>query len=125
MEKLFWLQYLAQEHPTPLSNQLKQLTELHRVAGLAIKDLIVQLWPSEPMPSSYFGLVKRLIDARPRIDAIRRSACIECARMAFARVKMQWAKMKASKLQPQGHLKARITGGRRGISMRSSREPAL
>ena len=49
----------------PLNDQLKQLMELHRVAGLAMKDLIVQLWPAEPIPSSYFGLVKRLVDARP------------------------------------------------------------
>ena len=40
-EKLFWTQYLAPEHPTPLSDQLKQLTELHRGASLAVKDLIV------------------------------------------------------------------------------------
>ena len=32
-EKLFWSQYLAPEHPVPLNNQLKQLTELHRMAG--------------------------------------------------------------------------------------------
>ena len=57
-EKLFWSLYLVPELPTPLSDQLKQVTELHRVAGLAMKDLIVQLWLAEPMPSSYFGLVK-------------------------------------------------------------------
>ena len=32
-EKLFWLQYLAPEHPVPFSDQLKQLVELHRVAN--------------------------------------------------------------------------------------------
>ena len=72
----------------PLNDQLNQLMELHRMAVLAMKDLIVQLWLAEPMPSSYFGLVKRLINALPRIDAVKRSACIEGARMAFARVKM-------------------------------------
>ena len=66
-EKLFWSQYLAPEHPVPLSDQLKQLTELHRVAGLAMKDLIICLWPAEAMPSSHFGLVKRLVDACPRL----------------------------------------------------------
>ena len=35
-EKLFWSQYLKPEHPVPFSNQLKQLTELHRVARLAM-----------------------------------------------------------------------------------------
>ena len=49
----------------PLSDQLKQLVELHKAAELAMKDLIVRLWPAEPMPSSYFGLVKRLVSAYP------------------------------------------------------------
>ena len=40
-EKLFWSQFLAPKHPTPLNDQLKQLMELHRVAGLAMKDLTV------------------------------------------------------------------------------------
>ena len=40
-EKLFWSQYLAPEHPVPFSDQLKQLVELHRVAKLAMKDLII------------------------------------------------------------------------------------
>ena len=44
----------------PLSDQLKQLVELHKAAELAMKDLIVWLWPVEPLPSIYFGLVKRL-----------------------------------------------------------------
>jgi hypothetical protein len=76
--------------------------ELHRVAGLAMKDLIIRLWPAEPIPSSYFGLVRRLIDALPRVDAVKRSACIEGARMAFARVKMHWAKMKATDVATAG-----------------------
>ena len=101
-EKLFWSQFLAPEHPPPLNDQLKQLVELHWMAGSAMKDLIVQLWPAEPIPSSYFGLVKRLVDARPRVDTVKRSACIESARMAFARVKMHWAKMKATKVATAG-----------------------
>ena len=64
--------------------------------GLAMKDVIVQFWPTEPIPSSYFGLVKRLADALPRVEAVKRSACIEGTRMAFAHVKMHWAKMKAT-----------------------------
>ena len=56
-DKLFWMQYLAPNYPVPFSDQLKQLTELHKAAELAMKDLIVWLWPAEPMPSSYFGLV--------------------------------------------------------------------
>ena len=52
-----------------------------------MKEVILRLWPAEPVPSSYFGLVQRLIDVVPRIDAIKRSVCIEGARMAFAHVK--------------------------------------
>ena len=69
---------------------------------MAMKDLIVQLWPAEPMPSSYFGLMKRLVNARPRVDAIKLSACIEGAWMAFAQVKVQWVKMKAIEIATVG-----------------------
>ena len=47
---------------------------------------------------SYFSLVKRLVNDCPRLDAIKRSVCIEGARMAFARVMVQWAKMNVVKL---------------------------
>ena len=60
-----------------------------------MKNVIIRLWPTEPFLNSYFGLVQRLVDAVPRIDAVKRSACIEGARMAFARVKTFWGKMKA------------------------------
>ena len=97
-EKLFWSQYFGPEHPVPFSDQLKQLVELHKAAELAMKNLIVRLWPAEPMPSSYFGLVKRLVSACPRLEVVKRSVCIEGARMAFARCKMWWAKMDAVEL---------------------------
>ena len=100
--KLFWSQYLGSEHPSPLSDQLKQLVELHKAAELAMKDLIVQLWHAELMPSSYFGLVKRLVSACPRLDAVKRSVCIEGAWMALARAKTHWAKMDATKLMTEG-----------------------
>ena len=99
---LFWSQYLAPEHPVPFSDQLKQLVDLHKAAELAMKDLIVRLWPAEPMPSSYFGLVKHLVDAFPRLEAIKWSVCTEGAQMAFSRAKMHWAKMDATKLMIEG-----------------------
>ena len=37
----------------------------------------------------------QLVDVVPHIDAMKRSACIEGARMAFALVKTYWGKMKA------------------------------
>ena len=86
----------------PFSDQLKQLVELHRVAELAMKDLIIRLWPAEAIPSSYFGLVKWLVNACPRLDGIKRSVCIEGARMAFARAKVHWAKMDDVNLMTEG-----------------------
>ena len=87
MEKLFWSQYAGAEHPITLSDRLNQLVELHKAAELAMKDLIVRMWPTEPLPSSYFGLVKRLVCACPRLEVIKWSVCIEGARRAFARAK--------------------------------------
>ena len=86
----------------PFSDHLIQLVEMHRVAELAMKDFIIRLWPAEAIPSSYFGLVKRLVNAYPRLDVIKRSVCVEGPRMAFARVKVQWAKMNAVKLATEG-----------------------
>ena len=102
MEKLFWFQYLGPEHSMPFSDQLKQLVELHKAAELAMRDLIVRLWHAEPMPSSYFRLVKRLVSACPRLEVVKQSVCMEGARMTFARVKMHWAKMNAKKLMTEG-----------------------
>ena len=101
-DKLFWMQYLAPNYPVPFADQLKQLTELHKAAELAMKDLIIRLWPAEPIPSSYFGLVKRLVSACPRLEVIKRSVCMEGARMAFARAKVHWGKMDAEKLMTEG-----------------------
>ena len=89
----------------PFTDQLKQLVELHRVAELAMKDLIIRLWPAEAMPGSYFRLVRRMVNACPGLDVIKRSACIEGPRMAFARCKMWWVKMdvvEATRGPPEG-----------------------
>ena len=82
----------------PLSDQLKQLVELHKAAEQAMKGLIVRLWPKEAMPGSYFGLVRRLVDACPWVEVIKHSACIEGAHRALARAKVHWGKMDAQKL---------------------------
>ena len=44
-----------------------------------MKGLIVRMWPGEPVPDSYFGLVRRLVNACPRLKVIKRSVCIEGA----------------------------------------------
>ena len=67
-----------------------------------MKDVVVRLWPAEPVLNSYFSLVQRLVDAVPHVDAVKRSVCIEGARMAFAHLKMYWAKMKATDVATQG-----------------------
>ena len=62
-KRLFWSQYAAPKNPVSFTDQLKQLMELHRVAELAIKDVIIQLWLAKAMPSSYFRLVRLMVDA--------------------------------------------------------------
>ena len=86
-EKLFWSQFGASKRPLLLNEQMSQWAELHRISSAAMKNVIIWLWPTESIPNSYFGLVQRLVDAATRIDVVKRSACIEGARMAFARVK--------------------------------------
>ena len=81
---------------------MAQWAVLHKMSSAAMKDVIVRLWPAEAIPASYFGLVQHLIDALPRIDAVKRWSCIEGARMAFACVKMHWVKMKAEKVAVEG-----------------------
>ena len=87
-DKVFWSQYAEAGNLVPLSDQLKQMVELHKVAEQAIKGLVVRLWPGEALPGSYFGPVRRLVDACPRLEVIKRSVCIEGARRALARAKM-------------------------------------
>ena len=104
IEKIFWSQYAEAGHPVPLSDQLKQLVKLDKVAEQAMKGLIVWLWPK--VAGSYFGLVRRLVDACPWVEVIKHSACIEGAHRALARAKVHWGKMDAQKLvtdaPPQG-----------------------
>ena len=87
MEKLFWSQFSMPKHPLLLNEQMALWAELHKLSGSAMRDVVVRLWPAEQIPNSYFGLVRRLVDEVPWIDAVKRSTCIEGARMALARVK--------------------------------------
>ena len=67
-----------------------------------MKGFIVRMWPGDAIPNSYFGLVRRLVDASPRLEVIKRSVCIEGARRAFARAKVHWAKMDVEKPVKEG-----------------------
>ena len=49
-----------------------------------MKGFIVWLWPRDALPGSYFGLVRRLVEACPRLEVIKHSVCIEGARRALA-----------------------------------------
>ena len=86
----------------PLSDQLKQLVELHKAAEQAMKGLIVQLWPGDALPNSYFSLVRRLVDACSRLEVVNQSVCIEGACRAFARAKVHWVKLDAVKRVNEG-----------------------
>ena len=66
-----------------------------------MKYVMSHLWPERPEPKSYFNLVQQFLGAASRIDAMKRSACIEGARMALARVKTYWAEMKATDVASQ------------------------
>ena len=72
------------------------VAELHRLSSLAMRSVIDHLWPKGPKPDNYFGLVQQFLGAVSRIDAMKRSACIEGARMALARVKAYWTDMEAT-----------------------------
>ena len=67
-----------------------------------MKGFIVRLWPGDALPNNFFVPVRRLVDACPRLEVIKRSVCIEGARRAFARAKVHWAKMDAEKLVKEG-----------------------
>ena len=46
-----------------MSDQLKQMVELHKAADQAMKGFIVRLWPGDALLNSFLGLVRRLVDA--------------------------------------------------------------
>ena len=87
VEKLFWSRFSAPTHPLLLNEQMAEWAELHRLSGLAMRSVVDHLWPEGPRPNSCFSLVQRFLGVVPHIDAVKRTACIEGARMALARVK--------------------------------------
>ena len=108
MEELYWSQFHSPERPLPLTNRLAEWAELNRLSGLAMTDVVTHLWPKRPKPKSYFGLLQQFLGAVPHIKAMKRSACIEGARMALARVKTYWADMDATAVASRGSDKSRL-----------------
>ncbi len=66
-----------------------------------MRSVVDHLWPEKPKPNNYFSLVQQFLGAVPRINAMKRSACIEGSRMALARVKAYWAEMDATTVAAQ------------------------
>ena len=93
MDQLFWTQFHSPERPLSLTDQLAEWPELNRLSGRAMRYVVDQLWLERPKLNNYFSLVQQFLDVVPRINAMKRSACIEGAWMAFARVKAYWAEM--------------------------------
>ena len=108
VDKLFWSQFNVPERPLPLTDQLAEWAELNRLSGLAMRSVVDQLWPEKLKPNSYFSLVQQFLGAVPCINAMKRSACIEGARMALARVKTYWAEMDATTVAAQGSAIGRV-----------------
>ena len=73
-----------------------------------MRSVVDHLWPGGPRPNSYFSLVQQFLGVVPHIDAMKRSACIEGAWMAFARVKTYWAEMEATTVAAQGSAIGRV-----------------
>ena len=90
VDKLFWSQFNVQERPFPLTDQLAEWAELNRLSGLAMRSVVDHLWPERLKPNSYFSLVQQFLGGVPRINAMKRSTCIEGSWMALARVKAYW-----------------------------------
>ena len=130
MEKLFWSQFNAPTRQLPLNEKVAAMAEVHRLSGLAMWSVIDHLWLTGPKPDNYFGLVQQFLGALSRVDAMRRSACIEGARMALARVKAYWTDMEATVITtqdpaggkyPAKHYLAQVTEGARLIEASARR----
>lgn len=102
VERLFWSQFSAPTRPLPLNERMVAWAELHRLSGLAMRSVMDHLWPRGPRPNTYFGLVQQFLGAVWHIDVVKRSACIEAARMALARVKTYWAGVETTTIATQG-----------------------
>ena len=109
VEKLFWSQFNVPVRPLLLNERMAEWAELHRLSGLAMRSVVDHLWPEGPRPNSYFGLVQRFLGVVPHIDVVKRSACIEGARMALARVKTYWAEMEATAIATQSSTVGRVS----------------
>src|SRR3954470_5608148 len=112
VEKLFWSQFANPERPLAVDDRLAQWAELHRLSRLAMKYAMDCICPGRSEPKSYFSLVQQFLDVVPCIDAMKRSACTEGARLALARVKTYWADMEPTVVASQDSERSRIPSER-------------
>src|SRR3954468_19835869 len=108
VEKLFWSQFTNPERPLAVDDRVAQWAELNRLSGFAVKHAMDCLCPGRSKPKSYFSLVQQFLDVVPRIDALKRSACTEGARLALARANTYWADMEPSVFSSRDTDKSRI-----------------
>ena len=107
-EELFWSQFQSPDRSLPLTDRLAEWAELNRLSRLAMTDIVTHVWPDRPKATSYFGLLQQFLGAVPLIKLMKRSACIEGARMALARVKTHWTEMDATAVATQGSDESRL-----------------
>ena len=108
MEELFWSQFHSPERSLPLTDRLAEWAELNRLSGLAMTDVVAHIWTDRPKPKSDLGVLQQFLGAVPHIKAMKRSAYIEGARMALARVKTYWTEMDATAVASRGSDKSRL-----------------
>ena len=87
-----------------------------------MRSVVDQLWPEKPKSNSYFSLVQRFLGVVPRINAMKRSGCIEGSRMALARVKAHWAEMDATTVAAQGSAIGRVAAKEARSKIRATKE---
>ena len=102
VERLFWSQFHVPVRLLLLNERMAEWADLHRLSGLAMRSVVDHLWPEGPRPNIYFSLVQQFLGVVPHIDAMKRSACIEGARMALACVKTYWTGMEATAIATRG-----------------------
>src|SRR3954463_12097372 len=126
VEKLFWSQFTNPERPLAVDDRLAQWAELNRLSGLAVSYAMD--------PKSYFSLVQQFLDVVPQIEALKRSACTEGARLALARVKTYWADMEPTVIasrdseksrMPSEHYFEEVLAGARIIETQCSKDAVL
>ena len=93
--------------------------------------VVDHLWLGRPKPNSYFSMVQQFLCVVPYIKAMKRSACVEGARMALARVKTYWVEMEATAVAaqdsdgsqvPAEHYFQEVLAGARSIETQCSKD---